>query len=414
MTIDLNQNNNVPSTQIPKQPSMKDQGAKAINQVIDSFKGEFHKADESSMINKTIAPLTLKKHKMAEIFNSNEEYKAARKSPAVGPKAESSICEEQNIQFPSENLKETKAPSDTMFDEFIKSQKDKEKREKIQERRELFKQAQKIEASAPSQEEEITGESLSASSELSIPASEETGSEEESVVWMRNSPPMPVLNWESIQRKLDPSAKDLAIAELRRNFSDGQSEFEYSKTTLLKSGNGTGVNLVPFQSYTSSSPYTYKSKGLPCDGAAKNIPLYPITLMCSIINKYDRFGNQRKDPIQRLQESLQSPNNNRALQIAAVLNLVGDGLSPLPKDCNVALGACSVKQQSSGTIEYLGRGDEPNIKLQISGEIVGVYTREGDHIGNYTLNRTIEVLPPGPDGNVTYLLTRAYDFSNLT
>jgi hypothetical protein len=140
-------------------------------------------------------------------------------------------------------------------------------------------------------------------------------------------------------------------------------------------------DLKPFTNYSIEKPYTYQTSVATGEG----LPTYHVKVAAAVIKKYLDIPST-STPFTALQGEI-AQNNPRALQVAAVLRQVGDGLSPLPEDVQIQMslmemgGQATFNTQQKGTITF-SESPTPSspIEIRINDEIV-IQESDGTMIG---------------------------------
>lgn len=218
--------------------------------------------------------------------------------------------------------------------------------------------------------------------------------------------------------KLSPNQQDLLISKTHELFQGAiVEEIEYSQAELASCGqiNQAG-KLKPFTNYSADSPHTYTSN----IAQGERETTYHIKLASAVIRTFSSCV-PGQDPLRSLQTQLQEGHKyrNRALQVAAVLKQIGDGLAPLPNnsDINMALadlnGRVNFDPLQKGAIVFDNlMAKEGPIQITIS-DTIDIEDEEGGSITSFAGSRVISVLEPDADGTVKCQVSRNYQVNNL-
>jgi hypothetical protein len=222
-------------------------------------------------------------------------------------------------------------------------------------------------------------------------------------VRMRNGPPAVLEEYDSTTQ---------TIQGLFQNRTQEQVKYETWELASTGTTNGSG-RLKPFTNYTAENPYTYRSNLLPQESEKK---MRHEQLADAVITKYLEV---QESPIQTIQASLKEGHfqRNRALQVAAALRQVGDGLAPIPMDHNPILIEAGVlatfnPQQTGFIVFHESESQTSPIHVSVWNEVVDVKLltpdQEGPTIQSFMGQRTISVELPDSQGAVSCHVIREF------
>lgn len=183
----------------------------------------------------------------------------------------------------------------------------------------------------------------------------------------------------------------------------------YTRADLASCGQikvSTG-DLKPFTNYGIGKPYTYRVSLVDGEG----LPTYHVKVAAVVIRKYLGLAADSK-PFTELQNQI-SQGIPRALQVAAVLKQIGDGLDPLPNDLQIQMslvslgGQVAFDPQQKGRITFKESSQNSPIEMVIDNEMIEVQEVDGTRIGRFPGQRTISVGMP-INGDVTCPVVRRY------
>ncbi|MBP7074183.1 MAG: hypothetical protein KBA81_02230 [Rhabdochlamydiaceae bacterium] len=218
--------------------------------------------------------------------------------------------------------------------------------------------------------------------------------------------------------KLSQSQQELLKRRTQELFQNNiVEEIEYSQAELASCGqiNQAG-KLKPFTNFSADSPHTYTSNIAQGEREAT----YHFRLASAVIKNFSNCV-PGQDPLRSLQTQLQEGHKyrNRALQVAAVLKQIGDGLAPLPNnsDINMTLadliGRVNFDPLQKGHIVFANlMAKEGTIQITIS-DTIDIEDEDGGAIASFAGSRVISVLEPDADGTVKCQVSRTYQVNDL-